>query len=154
MSNTIKHPFVLLLMVLTLLASCNYDEHIDTYNVEVRLSQSVDDVAVKMTNGIGGTFEASTDADGIARFTLPAGIYSISASKVSDDEYFRQVCNGALSDVIIGSTNTSIELLVSVTTLQKANPILIKELYNGGCQKDDGSGKFAIDKCIILYKNS
>ena len=154
MSNTIKYPFVLMLMVLTLLASCSYDEHIDTYNVEVRLSQSVDDVAVKMTNGIGSTFEASTDADGIARFTLPAGIYSISASKVSDDEYFRQVCNGALSDVIVGSTNTSIELLVSITTLQKANPILIKELYNGGCQKDDGSGKFAIDKCIILYNNS
>ena len=150
MNNTIKYPFVLLLMVLTLLASCSYDEHIDTYNVEVRLSQSVDDVAVKITNGIGSTFEASTDADG----TLPAGIYSISASKVSDDEYFRHVCNGAVSDVTIGSTNTSIELLVSVTTLQKANPILIKELYNGGCQKDDGSGKFAIDKCIILYNNS
>ena len=43
MNNTIKYPFVLLLMVLPLLASCSYDEHIDTYNVEVRLSQSVDD---------------------------------------------------------------------------------------------------------------
>ena len=29
MNNTIKYPFVLLLMVLTLLASCSYDEHID-----------------------------------------------------------------------------------------------------------------------------
>ena len=75
MNNTIKYPFVLLLIVLNFLASCSYDEHIDTYNVEVRLSQSVDDVAVKITNGIGSTFEASTDADGIARFTLPAGIY-------------------------------------------------------------------------------
>ena len=141
-------------MLTMLVASCSYDEHINTYNVEVRLNHNVDGVAVKMTNSIGSTFEAATDANGIARFTLPTGIYSVSASKVSDDEYFRHVYNGALSDVAIGSNNTTIELPVSITTMQTANPILIKELYNGGCQKDDGSGKFAIDKCIILYNNS
>ena len=155
MNNIItKHYFALLLTVLTILASCSYDEHIDTYNIKVRLSESVADVSVKMTNNIGSTFEASTDGDGIAHFTLPAGIYSVSASKVSDDEYFRHVCNGALSDVAIGSNSTNIMLPVSITTMQTANPILIKELYNGGCQKDDGSGKFAIDKCIIIYNNS
>lgn len=154
MNNIMKHYFALLLTVLTILASCSYDEHIYTYNIEVRLSESVADVSVKMTNNIGSTFEASTDGDGIAHFTLPAGIYSVSASKVSDDEYFRHVCNGALSDVAIGSASTNIMLPVSVTTMQTANPILIKELYNGGCQKDDGSGKFAIDKCIIIYNNS
>lgn len=31
--------------------------------------------------------------------------------------------------------------------------ILIKELYNGGCPKDNGSGAFQQDKCIILYNN-
>ena len=149
-----KHCLVLLLTMLTMLASCSYDEHLDTYNVEVRLSENIDEVTIKMTNSIGSTFEASTDGDGIARFTLPAGIYSVSASKVSDDEYFRHVCNGALSDVAIGSANTNIMLPVSITTMQTANPILIKELYNGGCQKDDGSGKFAKDKCIIIYNNS
>ena len=30
--------------------------------------------------------------------------------------------------------------------------IVIKELYNGGCQKDDGKS-FQQDKCIILYNN-
>ena len=45
-------------------------------------------------------------------------------------------------------------LPVTVTAMQTANPILIKELYVGGCQKNDGSGKFAKDKCIILYNNS
>ena len=30
--------------------------------------------------------------------------------------------------------------------------IVIKELYNGGCQKDDGKA-FQQDKCIILYNN-
>lgn len=129
-------------MLTMLVASCSYDEQINTYNVEVRLNHNVDGVAVKMTNNIGSTFEAATDANGIARFTLPTGIYSVSASKVSDDEYFRHVYNGTLSDVAIGSNNTTIELPVSITTMQTANPILIKELYNGGCQKDDGSGKF------------
>ena len=77
MNNITKYYFALLLTVLTLLASCGYDEHIDTYNIEVRLSESVADVSVKMTNNIGSTFEASTDGDGIARFTLPAGITSL-----------------------------------------------------------------------------
>jgi hypothetical protein len=149
-----KHCLILLLTMLAILASCSYDEHLDTYNVEVRLSENVDGVTIKMTNSIGSTFEAATDADGIACFTLPAGIYSVSASKVTDDEYFRHICNGALSDVAIGCNNTAVELPVSITAMQTANPILIKELYNGGCQKDDGSGKFAIDKCIILYNNS
>ena len=31
--------------------------------------------------------------------------------------------------------------------------IIIKELYNGGCPKDDGSGAFSNDKCIVLYNN-
>ena len=31
--------------------------------------------------------------------------------------------------------------------------IVIKELYNAGCPKDDGSGAFSNDKCIVLYNN-
>lgn len=31
--------------------------------------------------------------------------------------------------------------------------IIIKELYNGGCPKDEGSGAFSNDKCIVLYNN-
>ena len=36
---------------------------------------------------------------------------------------------------------------------QNVDQIIIKEVYNGGCQKDDGSGFFQMDKCIILYNN-
>lgn len=141
-------------LMLVLLASCSYDEHIDTYNVEVQLSAPVADVPVLMTNATGSTATATTDATGTARFNLPAGIYSISASKVTDDAYFRHVCNGSLADIAIGSGSTTVALPVTLTTMQTANPIVIKELYVGGCQKNDGSGKFALDKCIILYNNS
>lgn len=141
-------------LMLVLLASCSYDEHIDTYNVEVQLSAPVADVPVLMTNATGSTATATTDATGTAHFNLPAGIYSISASKVTDDAYFRHVCNGSLADIAIGSGSTTVALPVTLTTMQTANPIVIKELYVGGCQKNDGSGKFALDKCIILYNNS
>ena len=141
-------------IMLALLAACNYDEHIDTYDVEVTLSEALDSVAVQLTNGTGHTFTAETDANGAAHFSLPAGIYSANASKVTDDGYFRKVCNGALADIAIGSTSTRITLPVTITSMQTSNPIVIKEIYNGGCQMDDGSGKFAKDKCIIIYNNS
>ena len=144
----------LFLVMLTLLTSCSYDEKIGTYNVEVQLSEAVADVPVVMTNATGSTATAMTDGSGTARFTLPAGIYSVSASKVTDDAYFRHVCNGSLADIAIGSGTTTVALPVTVTAMQTANPILIKELYVGGCQMNDGSGKFALDKCIILYNNS
>ncbi|MCR5679842.1 MAG: DUF4876 domain-containing protein [Prevotella sp.] len=35
---------------------------------------------------------------------------------------------------------------------QNADQIIIKELYNGGCKRDDGTD-FQYDKCIILYNN-
>ncbi len=141
-------------IMLMVLASCSYDEHISIYNVEVQLSEAVADVPVLMTNATGSTATAMTDATGTARFSVPAGIYSITASKVTDDAYFRHVCNGSMADIAIGANNTSVTLPVTLTTMQTTNPIVIKELYVGGCQKDDGSGKFARDKCIILYNNS
>lgn len=36
---------------------------------------------------------------------------------------------------------------------QNADQIIIKELYNGGCPKDQGTEFFQADKCIILYNN-
>lgn len=36
---------------------------------------------------------------------------------------------------------------------QNVDQIIIKELYNGGCPKDAGTGAFQMDKCIILYNN-
>lgn len=150
--NTIR--LTLIAVITTVLAACSYDEHLDTYTVEVRLSEAVDSATVQMTNAVGTRFTTTTDATGTARFSLPAGIYSVSASRVSDDGYFRHVCNGSLADVVISSKVATVSLPVNITAMQTSNPIIIKEIYNGGCQKDDGSGKFAIDKCVILYNNS
>lgn len=156
MKNTsIKHIFGLLsFAVVFILSACSYDEHLDTYDVEVRLSEAIESAKVEMTNNIGKSFDAVTDANGIAHFQLPAGIYSVRASKVTEEDYFKRICNGSLSDIAIGKSNTDIALPVKVTLMQTSNPILIKEIYCGGCQKNDGSGKFTMDKCITIYNNS
>ncbi len=151
--KTIRHIYFCFIAVL-FLAACSYEEHLDTYNVEVTLSEALDSVPVQLTNATGHTFSALTDDRGMASFSLPAGIYSANASKVTDDGYFRRVCNGSLADIAIGGAMTNVSLPVTVTSMQTSNPIVIKEIYNGGCQKNDGSGKFAIDKCIIIYNNS
>ncbi len=156
MKNTsINHLLGLLsLAIVFAFSSCSYDEHLDTYDVEVRLSEVVESANVEVRNNIGKSFDAVTDANGIAHFQLPAGIYSVSASKVTEEDYFKRICNGSLADIAIGKSNTDIALPVKVTLMQTSNPILIKEIYCGGCQKNDGSGKFTMDKCIIIYNNS
>ena len=35
---------------------------------------------------------------------------------------------------------------------QNVDQVVIKEIYNGGCKKEDGS-QFQYDKCIVLYNN-
>ena len=123
---SINHVLGLLLLIVSFVVSaCSYDEHLDTYDVEVRLSESIESAKVELTNNIGKSFDAVTDANGVAHFQLPAGIYSVSASKVTDDDYFRRVCNGSLSDIAIGKANTGIALPVKVTVMQTSNPILI-----------------------------
>lgn len=36
---------------------------------------------------------------------------------------------------------------------QNVDQIIIKEVYNGGCPKDEGTDFFQMDKCIVLYNN-
>ena len=36
---------------------------------------------------------------------------------------------------------------------QNVDQVIIKEVYNGGCPKDEGTGAFSNDKSIVLYNN-
>ena len=136
------------------LASCTYDETVSVYPVEVALQEKIAGVDVALTNNTGRTFSAKTDSVGVATLSLPAGIYSASVSSVSQDEYFKKTYNGSLSDIIVGAGTNRISMPVTVTLMQTACPLVIKEVYNGGCAKDDGSGSFLFDKCIIIYNQS
>lgn len=65
--------------------------------------------------------------------------------------------------VITKTDGTQMELLTNeIVDVQFLKPqmeemnvdqIIIKEVYNGGCMKDDGTSKFQHDKYIILYNN-
>lgn len=145
---------IMTLLMVCLTQSCTYDEDVSTYEVEVFLSLKEEGISVKMTNQTFTQFTSVTDNQGRAVFELPAGIYSVNVSEVNDDDYFRHIYNASLADIVIGKGYAKVELPVTHTVVQKNNPILIKEVYCGGCQKDDGSGQFYFDKCIILYNNS
>ena len=108
------------------------------------------EVSLKSTS-TGTVFSEKTDANGVAQFQVPRGIYEASASeqRVMDVEVY--LFNGINSQV-----NASTEQVEAVIRLEmsKGGSVVIKELYVGGCPKDDGSGYFARDQYVILYNNS
>lgn len=98
------------------------------------------------------SYEAVTDASGTAGFSVLPGYYEASATFKDADDGRLFIYNGVNSNVTVtedGSNSFSMSLALSET-----NQIIIKELYIGGCPKDDGSGQFQNDAYVILYNNS
>lgn len=109
------------------------------------------EILVSDLNGSAG-FSAYTDANGIARMNLPAGLYEATVSFQIKENNSTLLVNGLVPSFELtkkGSNNIQIEVVLSRQT-----SLLIKEIYNGGCQKDDGSGSWENDTYIILYNNS
>ena len=120
-------------------------------------SGSLQGIEIEMRNtATNSIFAEISDAGGQATFTLVPGIYEAStATKIENDAY-TYIYNGSIGQVVVNQgDNPSVELpLMESKIAKKGGVILIKEIYNGGCPKDDGSGLFQQDKCIILYNNS
>jgi hypothetical protein len=150
--------FLLLALVTVGISSCSDDDDIKVFDVTVQLTNSgstsidLSGITVKMTNNSGSAYEAETDANGAALFTLPAGLYEASASGTKSVDGYTYAFNGLVSNVAVAETTTS-PITVALTE-SKSSQIVIKELYAGGCQKDDGSGVYQTDKYVILYNNS
>lgn len=108
------------------------------------------EVSLKNTS-TGSVFTEKSSAEGAALFEVPKGIYEASASeqRVVDAEVY--LFNGVNSNVNASAEN--VEVVINLE-LSKGGSVVIKELYVGGCQKDDGSGDMAFDKYVILYNNS
>lgn len=145
--------------ILSVLMSCSLsDVNMDTSILRVKLNNfdvKTDSCMVSLRDQHNNVFYSVVGVDGVASFSVPAGIYSASLSYTISDSYFRVVYNAFNSGVVVGNDMPEyVSLDVKATKIQMANPLLIKEVYNGGCQKDDGSGKFFYDKSLILYNNS
>ena len=110
-------------------------------------------ITVRMTGDKGMVFSQPTDAEGTATFQVPVGVYDIVVSHVSQPEDgWRTVYNGTASNVTVMKDDDCFVTLTLSTATTSA--VLIRELYVGGCQRDDGSGWFYRDKYVIIANNS
>lgn len=160
-----KHLFFLLLSSLLFCYSCSDDDNggddYKTQNVSVKLNYpseggftSQKDIVITLTSSTGTIFEAKTDDTGKASFTVVAGIYNISATDVRSNNGSSYSLTGSKNSYSIGTdwnNETVIELDLNIS---KLGGIVFKEIYPGGCQKDDGSGAYAFDQYIVLTNNS
>jgi hypothetical protein len=175
--KNMKHIFqcnaLLLGFVLSLaFASCSRIENLftpqsrvneyGTFELKVKLNYPaggytpVEGVKVTVTSTTtDASYAAATDPSGVATMKVAAGMYKASATDVRASEGIMTIYNGNSASVSVNSDwmaagkELGIDLNASVS-----HQVVIKELYYGGCQKDDGSGYYAYDKYCILYNNS
>lgn len=140
-----------------MLLACSYDETVNTNMLTVELKFPVHSnepkegirVELKSINN-NAIFVDSSDIQGKAHFEVPPGIYEASASITRQQGNSLHVLNGNTGQIVIDKQQqvVSIDLMES-----RISQVVIKELYNGGVLKDDGS-TFMYDKSFILYNNS
>ena len=158
-----KKTIYLLFALLAVFTACTEDDDISeyiTYDVSVQLNYpetwtqgAKEGVKVKLTNSSGSSFESVTNSSGQASFKVPTGIYEASASDIVSLNGYSYIFNGIISNIVISQIWDGQPVTLSLTE-SKSSQVIIKELYVGGCQKDDGSGNFHMDKYVILYNNS
>ncbi|MBR3075236.1 MAG: DUF4876 domain-containing protein [Bacteroidales bacterium] len=137
-------------------AGCEFK--IVTVDITVQLfsenaALAVENIPVTLADAGGViTFTAETDASGAARFTVAPGSYMASATNKVWENGNYIVYNGSNPTILVEegiSGNFTLPLSKVV-----AKPLIIKELYSGGCPKDDGSGSYSNDAYFIVYNNS
>lgn len=162
-----KNLLLLLLMAgLTVsFFSCSDDDDADaykTYEVATRLIypsgsdfEPAADVSVTLTNQVNGdAFEAKTDSKGIATFHIPAGVYNAAVTDTRSSNGVAIIFNGSKSSITVTSSWKSDDQIQVELVASQGGNLIIKELYIGGCLKDDNSGSYYNDKYMILYNNS
>ncbi|MDR1227345.1 MAG: DUF4876 domain-containing protein [Prevotellaceae bacterium] len=156
------------------MTACEQDDDlkpVKTYDVTLQLGYPagfapVAGVPVTLKNTITGVVDSkSADADGLVTFTVIAGLYEATASEERSDTLYRYLLNGANSHIEVtdaGTNSAPVPLTLTLQAVPKPaegdvsphGKLIIKELYIGGCQKNDGSGAFIMDPYIVIYNNS
>lgn len=139
--------------------ACNPEENgVKTVQVSVSLemngeafAQAEKPIKLRDLNG-NATYDAVTDETGTAVFTVLPGLYEASSTFKVAEGTTVSLFNGLTSNLnaAIGEANKFVIALQESTS----SAIIIKELYHGGCAKDDGSGAFTQDRYITLYNNT
>lgn len=154
------------LLALFALVACENDDApqggVKTFAVTAQLhypSESgitpVEGVEVTMKSSSGTVTTALCDASGRAEFSLPEGIYEASASDRRVMDGYTYSFNALVQQVVVAASSYNGSLVVNLDMVgSRAGQLLIKELYVGGCPKDDGSGAYQTDKYMVIYNNS
>lgn len=145
----------LAVMALCLTACSDKDDEVKLADLTIQLTGTSDlsDFNVVLTNAsTAASYTGTTTATGAVVFQVTPGVYNATVSEIRYAEGYRYVYNGIASNITLTAdkaASATIELKEA-----KTSQVIIKELYNGGCPKDEGTGAFQQDKCIILYNNS
>lgn len=154
--------YLLALILIGTFYSCDDDEKTVTLKtITVQLIYP-DDAVFTASSGVTVTatsstseFTEETDESGKVTFSIPIGIYEISATDDGHSDggksYFY---NGLKSNVTVTSDTDESEIIEIELTESSGSQIVIKEVFVGGTPTDDGSGVFYYDRYIILYNNS
>lgn len=103
-------------------------------------------VAVRLEDiNLGNSYSMSTDACGVALFSVPTGLYRVNISDRNGEDIF----NGA-ADRIQLKDDMHLQLSLKHS---KAGAIVIKEIYCGGCKKLPEEGTYQSDQYVILHNN-
>ena len=102
-------------------------------------------------------FDEKTDSKGVATFRLPVGIYEATVSYTNRANDGNATNYNGKAEIKIEDPTVNPDAKTEFTLpviVSKAFPLIIKEIYAGGCLKNDESGTYANDKYLILYNNS
>ena len=158
-----KYLMLAAMATLFILTGCdkNKKDEYKTRTVTVQLTypegsnySAIEGIVVMASSADNTTpLESKTDAAGIASFELPAGVWSFSSSDRRSESGTVYLFNGVAGNVVVEAADTPLPVVIEFTQ-SKTSQVIIKELYVGGCPKDEGTGAFALDKYAILYNNS
>lgn len=126
-----KRLFFLAVLMLLMLSACtSYDEPPDTLHVRVRLiypeGNTIGPYAgarVELTNANASTFVSNTDAQGVATFEVPGGVYSAASSEVVldtlSDQHYRYIFNGRKDQQVLSPDSLSNDISITLSMTRR-----------------------------------
>lgn len=122
---------MLLCLVLGISACTSYDEEPELVHVRVSLVYpdgspigAYEGARVELTNANASTFVDSTDANGVADFNVPGGLYDAVSSQtyidtVSEKRHWRYIFNGRMDKRVVSPDSASNDITIELTMVRR-----------------------------------
>lgn len=122
---------LLISIVLTITACTSYDELPELVHVRVSLVYpdgspigAYEGARVELTDANASTFVDSTDANGVATFDVPGGLYDAVSSQtyidtVTEKRHWRYIFNGRMDKRVISPDSASNDITINLTMTRR-----------------------------------